>query len=369
MALEQTNKVHVVYVINAVKKSGPNEVLKNMVRAIDYSKYKVTVVSLLSKSDKIEVNTLKSFGADFIQVGLSRKRDIVTLAPKALNSIFCNIAPDVIHSHGILSDIAVLRSKYDAKYISTVHNNISEDYRYSFGRVKGALFTLWHIAYLRKADEVVFCSSHAYNSLKRLLPNSSYIHNGINIDRNVSNKEILDEIRTKLGIQSSDVVYIYAGKLSARKNILGLLKSFKNSHTTNEHLIVVGNGELYDDCLKYDNKNIHILGFQSNVNDYLDIANVYISASKSEGFSISVLEALGRGLYLLLSDIPSHKEVFKIDKSSYVGETFNFTNFGISKDALSIKMASKNIPRKFQNKYLTANTMMKEYEQLYSRIN
>ena len=66
----------------------------------------------------------------------------------------------------------------------------------------------------------------------------------------------------------------------------------------------------------------------------MNISDVYVSASKSEGFSISVLEALSCGLGLFLSDIPSHREVVEMGQDVYLGEIFSSGDFEIKLNAL-----------------------------------
>jgi glycosyltransferase involved in cell wall biosynthesis len=56
---------------------------------------------------------------------------------------------------------------------------------------------------------------------------------------------------------------------------------------------------------------VRFLGFQRDVAPLLASADVYISASETEGFPLSVLEARRCGLYLILSDIVSHREVLE----------------------------------------------------------
>lgn len=53
---------------------------------------------------------------------------------------------------------------------------------------------------------------------------------------------------------------------------------------------------------------VRLVGFSSNVEDYLKEADLFISASEREGFSNTVLEAGAMGRGMLLSDIPPHRE-------------------------------------------------------------
>ena len=104
-------------------------------------------------------------------------------------------------------------------------------------------------------------------------------------------------------------------------------------------------------------------GVAANPVHGLSAANIYVSNSASEGFSISIIEALGNGLLLLLSDIPSHNECFEINPKEYLGEVFNYKNFKNKKEHIAqkaVKINKKQL-QDFQHKYLSASTMAKQY--------
>ncbi|MCX8085000.1 MAG: glycosyltransferase, partial [Calditerrivibrio sp.] len=65
---------------------------------------------------------------------------------------------------------------------------------------------------------------------------------------------------------------------------------------------------------KIDDK-VFFLGFQENPWIYLNNADVYISASLSEGVSRSVMEALFFGKFCSLSNIPGHFELIKVGEN------------------------------------------------------
>lgn len=109
-----------------------------------------------------------------------------------------------------------------------------------------------------------------------------------------------------------------------------------------------------------------MLGFQNDSIAYMKISDVYISASKSEGFSISVLEALSCGLGLFLSDIPSHREVVNMESETYLGETFTQNDFLKKLIKLRNKSFIKEEIVEFQVSELSAERMAKRYMRTYS---
>lgn len=136
-------------------------------------------------------------------------------------------------------------------------------------------------------------------------------------------------------------------------------------HEGDEYLLVLGKGEKEAECKAKADDHVRMLGFQTDPIAYMNISDVYVSASKSEGFSISVLEALSCGLGLFLSDIPSHCEVVEMGQDVYLGETFSPDDFEVKLDALRKKKIDKVEISAFQEKELSAKEMTKQYGNFY----
>lgn len=81
---------------------------------------------------------------------------------------------------------------------------------------------------------------------------------------------------------------------------------------------------------------------------------------------MSIIEALSVGLLLLVSNIDSHKEIFNIDKTYYIGEFFSLSSLESFKNHKSkVDNANKNGSIIFQTKYLSSKAMMESYEKWY----
>ena len=170
-----------------------------------------------------------------------------------------------------------------------------------------------------------------------------------------------------MGIPLDAKVFIYAGNYIKLKNVLLMLDYFNKNLSDNEYLISLGTGKLFEKAKKYNSSHIIQLGFKDNIMDYMDASDIYVSFSSSEGFPVSVIEALHSNLALLLSDIDSHLEFFKIDSEYYIGESFNLNSFSsIKKDV--IKNLYKVNSYNFQKKYLSGKSMMDKYEKNYEEL-
>ena len=313
----------IVYVITNIKKCGPYMVLKNLIN--NNLDKKIAVISIFGKNDKEEVSLLESKNVKVINLNLN-KITFFTKGKKMINDAIKKINPSVIHSHGLLPD--VLNSKCKNSYkVTTLHNNMQEDYLYSFGRVKSLILINWHRNVLKKLDKIVCCSKSIYDATIKKNDKYTYVRNGIDLNKNINYDEKRKQIKQELNIDEDARVYIYAGVLSKGKGIVKLIQLFEQYKLKNEVLVVVGDGEEKERCKEISSNNVKIIGYKQNVIDYLIASDVYISNSRSEGLSISILEALLCRNLILLSNIPSHNEMLELFKKENIGEVFCEENF------------------------------------------
>lgn len=352
----------IIYVINNIKQCGPYRVLESLINSMENNE--IGIVSLFGNDDNKILNELNEKNVQIYSLNLSKK-NFLFKGTKKLKKLLCIIKPDIVHSHGILPDYLLSKIK-KVKKISTLHNNMYEDYYYSFGKMKSIFIIKWHKKIYRKFDEVVCCSKSIYDYMikKSKKINFSYIQNGIDQIVVDNQKEVRNSIRKDLDLSKTDITFIYTGVISDRKRVCELVDMF-NELKTNYKLIILGNGPLFNKCCNIckNNKNIIMLGYKENVIPYLIASDVYISNSASEGLSISVLEALMLKKTLFLSDIPSHIECLNI-LGKYCGDCFNSQNFynKINKLKYNNNYSSKDLY------YISSERMAKKYESKYKSI-
>lgn len=364
--MKQT-KTRIVYVINYIKNGGPSYVIRNIISNLDRNKYEPEILTLFSNQNDCDVvRNLQNMGVNVVRCKRLSRMGCMLGQDKEFRTAIAQGSYDIIHTHGLIPDVLSARLKTDTVRISTIHNNMFEDYLEAYGNLKSKLYIKMHLHCLAKLDCQVCCSKSVYDVLHKYLPNGSYIRNGIG--DTVVKQPIT---REELGLTNQDIIYIYVGQLRKRKNVVWLLEQFKKTHCENEHLLVLGKGSEEEACRKIEDSNIHIVGFSTNAAAYLALSDVYVSASRSEGFSIAVLEALDNGLSLLLSDIPSHHEVFEIDKNTYLGERFSFTDESFENAIRRLRkrydLPDKNKIKEFKTANLSAKNMTELYEKIYTK--
>ena len=357
-------KIKLGFIINSLNNSGPSNVLLNIINEISPKIYDVTIITIFEGNDINLVERLNKKKIKVIDKGYQSRLKYLLFGKKELEQDCLVMNFDIIHTHGFIPDCVCSKIKTSAKKISTIHCNLFEDYTDTYGKIRGIIYAWMEIISLRKFDRIICCSESVKKALQKYITKAEFILNGVNLKDTKIDK--IKE-RKKLHIPQNSTVFIYVGSITKRKNVAMLIEKFTKYHLKNEYLLILGEGELYDKCKENSDANVIFLGFQNNPTKYLKLSDFYISASKSEGFSISIIEAMGCGLGLFLSDIPSHNETMQLDSEIYLGEIFTQYNFeeklqDIRKNQNKI---NHEIIKRLQKEKLSAKSMSVQYEKKY----
>lgn len=313
---------NVLYILSTIQKSGPVNIIINILKEIDRNEYKPIILSLTDENENefSANNEFKELNIDIHSLKLTRFKGFIFGRSKIYK--FCReMKIDTIHLVGFRADLFVSSRKFkDYKIVSSIFSNIFEDYAMHYGKYKGFLMAHLHIKSL-KGKEIVACSEFVKNELnKRTDLNFHIIHNGVpkykfmppNTDAKIS-------IRNKLNIPTEKKVFIFIGILIKRKDPISAIKGFLNSSISKDGmLLVLGDGPLMEKCkiASKGSKSIIFLGNTKDTISFLQASDYYISTSLSEGLPTSVIEALGCGLPLILSNIAPHMEILNFLKES-----------------------------------------------------
>ena len=143
--------------------------------------------------------------------------------------------------------------------------------------------------------------------------------NGIDTAYFSKDKVLFEEqqaLKKELGINETDFVFVFVGRLVGDKGINELVKAFSQLTTHNSQLLLVGSTESELDPLQLEtlqeienNKNILTVGFQSDVRLYFSISDCLVFPSYREGFPNVVLQAGAMGLPSIVTDINGSNEI------------------------------------------------------------
>jgi len=365
----------ILFITSTFEKGGLTNVVYDLVKNIDKALFDVFVLTLSPESEKSlidDFNKLQSI--KIISLGLSRISGMFKGRSKT-QKLIDQIKPDIIHSHGIRADGILSKLKTNALKVATVHSFLDDDYSMAYGRLKGKLMAAIDISSLKKMSVCVGVSQSVatYLTKKFGVKNTVGVPNGIDtkIFFPISEPEKA-VLREKLSMPKTSKIVLSTGSLSDRKNPIFLIKQWRIAaeSLSEYHLYIIGAGKLYDECVNSANgsENVHIIGHKDNVVEYLQAGDFYVSASKSEGISLSILEAAACGLPLLLTDIPPFKEVLSYNEN--IGRCYRE---GDGNDFIKTfmelvntdKETSKNVAVEVIRKNFSVEKMIEKYQKIY----
>ena len=212
----------------------------------------------------------------------------------------------VVHLHSSSKNFLVL--KYAKKYgipirISHSHN-IDFQTKNPFKKLVGNLFK---IPLIRYSTDFFACSKKAGEWLfgKKIVNTGKFkvINNAIDYDKFKFDKIARDNIRKKLKVSEDEILIGHIGRFTTQKNHKFLIDIFKELIKINSKykLLLIGTGikenkiKIKVNKLNLDNKVI-FMGFQNNVNEYIQAMDLFIMPSLYEGLGIVLIEAQASGL-------------------------------------------------------------------------
>jgi L-malate glycosyltransferase len=295
----------VLQVIDSLRIGGAQKLMLTFARQAREQNIDLTVVSLsefnegMTLAKPLEKMGVKVFlfPADKL-FSLSRLRAFTRFVKEGKFS--------VIHAHLTYANIiaGIVGKLIKTPVLSTLHSTAVDKRHAHFLRDKIEL------EMLRRAKRILGVGksvSDIYEDiLKRdviTLPNAVDENSPLSADEN-------DALRTQIGLDTAQVIFISVGRLSPDKGVDDLLQAFTLIHKEKENvaLLIVGDGDLRDE-LKGLAKKLGLekvvfwLGIRNDVPKLLAISDIYISGSRREGLPLSLLEAMMSALPMAVTDV------------------------------------------------------------------
>lgn len=375
----------ILYVISRLDAAGPVNQLFDLIVGIDRSKYEIAIVTMEQEGSQSRKADFDAAGFEIFCLDVPGKL-CIRKKVNELNKVIEKYQPDIIHSECLPADLVVAKcNPLGAKKVTTMHCDIYTDYLilkkglFAFP-VLPRLMLREHEKCLKKFDLLIGCSNTLRDLYAQHYEHVCAVQNGIATDRFSLTDPQGDiclnkaERKKELGLLPELPMVIVVGSLDARKNTEYIIKALGDMTVREDapfQLVFLGIGEKMEEYRKLaEGKNIFFQGKVSNVEEYLRLADVYLSASKSEGLPLSVLEAGCCGLRMALSDIPQHREMVEKDGMKGI-HFFDFTE----EDALKATCATAlkeeenlvQISEYFRRRF-SAQRMRKEYLEKYEEI-
>lgn len=247
----------------------------------------------------------------------------------------------LVHGHtpmgGVLARTASASSRgKGTKVLYTAHG---------FHFFKGAPLKNWLLYYpIEKylaffTDGIITINEEDYNILseKKFKSLNNFYIKGIGVDS--LRFTPIDDVRKKslreeMGYSCNQFILVYVGEFIPRKNHKFIIDStLKLSQLIPEiKVLFAGRGQLLDQMKCYAAEKglssfIDFLGFRSDIQKVMSIADVGISSSKHEGLGLNLAEEMFLGLPIVATQDRGHREMIKHNFNGFLFEQNNAADF------------------------------------------
>lgn len=365
-------KIKICYVISSLSNQGPPNVLYNIIQYIDFNRFDVSIITMVPEQKISRLEEFKALPIKVVQMSPDKFLNPVSMF-LTLRKKVREIDPDILHTHCPRSMFLVpfLSKKY--KKVETVHIYPGIQQKVLYGRLKGSIVIALNNFFTKRMDLPIACAeSVAQSYWEEQHFKMMAIPNGCSLPVWKENIEQKRALRHGFHMKDDVKYFIFIGRFSQEKNPDMIVRAFEQLKDENAGVILLGNGDMYDELRKHECDNILLPGFKNNVYDYLIAADYYISASDTEGLANTLLESMTVGLPCVLSDIPSHREVLAKARQT-IGYAYNQHDLQDLTAAihkvleLDRESTSKYIQQLFE-KYYTARKMSEAYQEAYIRL-
>lgn len=267
------------------------------------------------------------FSLDLVD-GLEFKHDLASIGQ--LRRVIRKERAQIVHAHGFkaaLITALALAPVRRAHFVFTAHNALpssggSPFRRWGYDFVQRRLFT--------EMDTIISVSDAVRSQIVRFVPERKVltIYNGISPSK--FGGFSAPETRIELGLGSDAQIVGTVARLIPGKGMDTLLEavSLVAKILPNLQLVIVGEGterqrlEKYAAGLGLDDR-VHFLGWREDVPRLLASWDCFTLPTLSEGFSLSVLEAMASRLPVVVSDLPALREAVVPGKSGFMFQPGN----------------------------------------------
>ncbi|OHB51031.1 MAG: hypothetical protein A2Y10_08460 [Planctomycetes bacterium GWF2_41_51] len=332
--------------IGALEQYGIETALLSMGRKLDNSQRKQIA----------KLRNLQLYETDYKLEWMDDPWNDVEAAGRTLLEIENIFRPDIIHLNGYSH--ACLN--FNAPVLVVAHSCVYSWYEAVFNKRPPAKWNKYYenvLAGLRSANIVTAPTGTMIKSMLKIYGQFNYaepVHNARNTIAQTTNKKMCFIFTS--GRLWDEAKNIAALDCAAQKIKWPIYAAGENIHP---------NGK------EYKFKNITVAGFLNHkkISEYNSKASIFVLAGKYEPFGLSALEAASEGCALVLSDIPSFKEIWQ-DCALYVNPDKSEDIASKVNSLINDKQKLKYYGQKAQNKakIYSIEKMSAAYLNIYCKL-
>lgn len=302
------------------KSGGVQAVVMNIFRAIDRDKVVMDFAVYQNPEENSFYDEIISSGSEVIMLDNPSSCGLLRFYHECCE-LFARKHYDAVHAHNIHHNgLILLAAKRAGVPIRISHSHQAFDER-NVSLPRRVMVKALCALNNRVATRRIACSDLAG---KFLYGNKSFefLPNAIETERfNVP--ESKTELREKYCFDQTKRILINIGRFTIQKNQFFLIDIMKLVRGKNVLLLIIGDGELYDEFQQRVRKerleeNIHCLGLRSDVAQLLKLSDCLLLPSIYEGLPVVVVEAQAVGCRCLLSDVITQQADLSLGLVNYL---------------------------------------------------
>lgn len=302
-------KIKVLHYYNVMNRGGAETFIINVFRKID--KTEIEFNFLVSSNEKGDYDDeILKLGGKIYHIEKPNKKKPISAYKNLKNFFKQNNDIDVIHLPVSFYSgfIAMVAKKCGIRKV-IVHSHIS---KINFNEnVLKNIFKKIYIFIMKKlinkyTDIKIACGEEAGKLLFGSLKNVIILNNGIDVD-NYSYNSKSKLLKKEFGLKNEFIIGNVA-RFSLVKNqsfFIELAKYIKDNNI-DAKIILVGDGEMRNTVERNTVENnlsdiIIFAGLRKNINDFMNLFDVFVMPSLCEGFPVTIIESIASGTPCVLS--------------------------------------------------------------------
>ena len=328
--------------------------------------HQITVLSYVDPAEKISPRI------EFHSYSSSAKKYVKAIIKHLRERPF-----DVVHAHSVHVAFAYLLARLFLPFRKTPPTVLTMHCSWPNLKFRNRIFALFPFTFF---DRVIFCSKSSEESFPRILrailgKRGKAICNGVDI---VKLDSVLSQINERSESNRMYFRIVTVGRLEPVKDQLTLLRAFALLQHSDAQLVIVGEGSLKQEIVAEAQRlgissRIQIIDFLKRVEVYelLSDSDLFVSTSLTEGMPIAPLESMLCGCPVVLSDIPSHREILDGDPRFEIVEPGDAAGFAAAiEKMIGLSRGEKSDLRRFSRALVeerfALSRMLSAYEQVFT---
>lgn len=368
------DKIHIMHVIYGFSMGGAENRLANLINGIDQDTF-ISSICCIKKSGII-VTRLKRKDIKIFE--LHRKGKDYLLCLK-LASLFRKEKVDIIHTHGWSGFDGVIGAKLACVPV-IIHSEQGKDIEDIYNIKKRRILGRKLISYL--VNQLVTVSEEIKESLAKTakIPQEKIltIHTGVDIQRfNIK----IDKIKKKeeVGIGGKVIVIGTVGRLDPIKSYDTLLYCAKEvlNEFPDLRFLFVGNGPMRRNLEELTIKlgireKVTFIGERLDIPELLNIMDIFVLPSLSEGLSNTILEAMASGLPIIATRVGGNPEMVVDGETGFLVSPKDYQSLSkviiqLLKNPSLCKKIGLTAQERAKN-HFPLSKMIISYEELYKKL-